>query len=886
MKIRTILSASLVSLFAAINCAAEEIVTIPKERQQELNKIEGDFFKRLYLDPVIEALQDESEENREAWKGMLQTAEDSLYYMSGGMLPVWREYIGRGAVDAYEKGCNYPLPIGYAYSSLIKKKDKIKEAFRRAYLALEDDKRWNAATRLQFGAFFLIGGNRDEELYPSAEEIEFKYLKRFLLETEWSEDEVGAVWFILQFAVHGEITPAFKAAESEGKVFDPWLKLMVEAEDAHHRAWAARGNGFASTVTEEGWKIYGEEIVKVLPLCEKAYALRPDLPQSTHLALKTCYGNSDEMQLWLNRAKACRYDYLVAYSDYIFGSRPRWGGRTEKMAKLCIDLAKEGEFETMVPLFAYEKMVGNVFEDEGGIVMSSGRYKNADQFVAKAHKIYSRYFDGYRKSRYANEKACFIEKVHIAVALADLAWRLENAEEFDYWTKRVEELKMPVNETHFNEGYRAYAKYLPRFKELDKEKREIFLRGVRALDSKKDGEALDKLVELAKEKGYNDLLLSAALLRGGKIDLRPHVTMQSSSGQTLNLVLRGDARNHMIYRVKVKADAHSRGTTYFNANIQASCNGKRTEGITALCFRGHENYMPNWYSEEQTCAFELEILNDKVRLTQEGELHWEKELPGKPTECSFLSIYSFFNPKIEIETLELEFLGNNDTEFTIKSAAGAKRKRVIPPPTPKTNFEKIDLPAINGVKPCYQWQDTTRESGVSPISFRTMNNGYTLSCDQMRSKEMVLSFPQKPTKGFTVLMSVEYWYQKGEEYRLLGVKMKGQEGNEDRMSVRADMTSLQVSAVAQNAVKRWTGSVPLKKQPNHSILAFTYDYQHGLSAYQMQNGEWVELVSAVKCRYKGEEPIELRFGPLLDISGVFLYPTRLDLPALKSLPLK
>lgn len=872
--------------FAAFIFAAkgEEVVQIPEARQTELNRIEADFFKRLYLEPVIVALENESEENREAWRGSLQTAEDSLYYFSGGMLPVWREHIGRGAVEAYEKGCNYPLPIAYAYSSLIKKEANIKAAFRRAYLALECDNRWNAATRLQFGACFLIGGNRDEALYPSAAEIEFNNVKRFLLETEWSADELGAVWFILQFAVHGEITPAFKAAEEEGKVFDPWLKLMVEAEDAHNRAWAARGEGYASTVTEEGWKIYGEEIAKVLPLCEKAYALRPDLPQSTHLALKTCYGNAAKMQLWLDRARSSRYDYLVSYSDYLFGSRPRWGGKTEKMAKLCIDLAKEGKFETMVPLFAYEKMAGDVFEDEGGIVMSSGRYKNADEFVAKAHKIYSRYFDGYRKSSYANERACFIEKVHIAVALADLAWRLENAEEFDYWTKRIDELKMPVKETYFAEARRAYEKYLPRFRELEGEKREIFLRGVHQLDAKKEGEALDMLIELATEKGYNDLLLSAALLRGGKIDLKPLLKPQGQGGRFFNVVLKGDARNHMIYRVKVKADPNNRGTTYFNSNLQAYCNGKRTQDIKALCFRGFDNYTPSWYPEEPTCSFEFEILNDKVRLTQEGELHWEKELPGKPTDCTFVSFDAYFNQKVEVETLELEMLGNDDTEFTIKSAAGSKRKREIPPPKPA--FEKIVLPALKGVKPVYEWQDMNRENGASPVFFRSMKNGYTLSCDQMRSKEMVLSFPQYPTKDFTAILSVEYWYEKGEEYRLLGVKMKGQESSVDRMSVRADMSSLMVSAVAQDDVKRWTGSVPLKRKPNHSILAFTYDYQHGLSAYQLQNDEWVELVSSVKCRYKGEEPIELRFGPLLDISRVFLYPIRLELPALKCLPLR
>lgn len=873
--------------------ASYDVVTVPIERQDELRRIEGEYFRRQFFDPVKRALADEDEQKQQDWGAIVQTAEDSLYYYGGGILKSWREYLGRGATEAFKKGCNYPLPIAFSYASLIKKDEDIHEAFRRVWESLEHDRRWNAATGLMFNSMLWIGDNRGSGEYPPKATMELEAQKAFLREAAWTTNELGAVFHLLTFASHGDVLPAIREVESEGVVIDPWLKTLAEASDAHDRAWAARGSGYASTVTRDGWRIYESEIAKVLPLCEKAYAMRPDLPHSTQIALSSCYGQSDKMSLWVKRARACRRDFLPAFTQYLFGSRPRWGGTQQKMAEFCLALAREGDFETMAPIFAYERIVEDVFASEGGVTLESGRYPNIDRFIEKTRTAFEPYFEGYRKSVYANTKAHTLEKMHVAVALADLAWRLGDAEELSYWTERIDTIGMPVKETQFKRAYELYAPYLPQIKKLHGERRDRFVRGVHALHSQGSNEDIDGLVAIAKELRANDILLSCALMRCGTLDLKPYV-YTSFSSQNLNINLAKRARDHLILRVKLRGSEREAAMKRFRFGVAAYSAGfKSSARHEATGFQGDINGFPPWPANESTCAFELEIVGTQMRLTQGGLRIWEKTLPARPTTCASFSLTGFTGPGLEIEKCGLEVSDNLD--FTVESVPASMkelrdnlRKSSAPKPVvAKTKMTSV--PEISGVKCAYNFRDTPNPM-VKTTKFRGMQAGYHFQCDDIESGDASLKFSERPTDGFTIFVEYAAFVPKESEreLRLLGVAMKGKEDGADRMSVRVDTKTGLVSAVAQNDAKRWTGDGAMNLKSTDGFFAVTYDYGHGLCVYQREENEpkWRKLVSSEKCRYKGEKPSELRLGPGFSLRGVYFYPKSADADELNDFTLR
>ncbi len=55
---------------------------------------------------------------------------------------------------------------------------------------------------------------------------------------------------------------------------------VIEAEGRISYAFSARGTGWASTVTEEGWKVYAERLKAAQELVESAHKLKRDAPET------------------------------------------------------------------------------------------------------------------------------------------------------------------------------------------------------------------------------------------------------------------------------------------------------------------------------------------------------------------------------------------------------------------------------------------------------------------------------------------------------------------------------------------------------------------------------------------------------------------------------
>lgn len=866
-----------------------EIIEILPERSAAILAAETAYFRREFFEPVAKAYENESEDRKKSWKGVLQTAEDCIYYLSGGILPSWREYLGRGAEDAFKKGCYYPIPLAYSYASLIKRDAAIQDAFGKAYENLKTDDRWNTASRLMFYSFLAIGKNAPESITNEEKtDLKRRELKTFLKEARWTSDELGGVYQLASFAAGHELGYVLNELEAEGVELDPWLKTMFLAEIAYRKAWDARGAGYANTVTEEGWRIYGEEIAKVLPLAEKAYNLRPDLPQSSLMAMKTCYGDEGRERFWLNRVMSSRPGYLNAHAQYLWGTRPRWGGSLRKMAAFCLGLAKRGEFETAVPIFAYERLVNDVFYSEGGITTDEGSYPNVDKFIQFHSDIFGTYFKGYKESGFY-KNASFLERMHVAVALAEIAWRLENVEEFLYWVDETKRLGMPVKETQFAEGFHQYNQYVDDIRKLSDGKRKTFLAGVHALHSNGNNAAIDKMSAIAREIGNHQLAFECALSRRGKCDLRAFLKGGNQNTQNYSINFGRKARDHMIFRFQVRGSSnYSRTTFSYQLFALSSIVGDESDSLSIQTTRSRENDEKNpiWRLDEETCMFELEISGTTMRLTQNGRRIWERKLHARPSQYSNFSIRGFVGMECTVEKFELEILDARGFEIVSEELPMPKHTPVkstyVKPETPKLgDVEAVACRTKNGF--IGGW----KAHNVSPIKddpdkaqvlLRT-NSGIRLDVPDPKGDAATLIFEYDKlskanmTKDSTIGVIC---FEMGEGKR---------PDPKDGIYFKCDPETGKVSAVAVENGKSWSSEGTLDLAAEKGKIAFGYDYQHGAVLYQRtkEDEPWKVILGPNKCRFRGKKPVSLTVGSSsfssraesiksLTVKDIYIYP--------------
>lgn len=875
-----------------------EIIEISAERRAAVESTENRYFRRVFYTPVEQALAKESDKDRNDWACVLQTAEDSLYYLSGGILPSWREYLGRGAEEAYKKGCFYPVPLSFSYASLIKPDAKIQEAFSAAHELLGRDDQWNAASRMMFYSFFAIDKNAPER-FTAEDKKRFKCreLKAYLKAADWTADELGAVYQLASFAAGDYLEEVISELKREGVTLDPWLEAMFSAEAAYRKAWNARGTGYANTVTEDGWRVYEEEIVKVLPLAGKAYNLRPDLPQSCALAMKTCYGEEGRQGLWLNRVYASRPSYLNALTQYLFGIRPRWGGSREKMARFCLSLAKRGEFETAVPVFAYERLVKDVFTSEGGISTEKGGYPNVDKFVREVRDAFEPYFDGYRKSEFY-KTASFLERMHVAVALADIAWRLEKADELLYWSDEIKRLGMPVKETQFKDGYETYCGYLDTLKRLSGEKRRTFLVGVHALHSDGRNEDIDRMAELAREIGDYELAFKCALSRRGKSDLRGFLKNNGSQRtQNYEIKMNRIARDHMVFRFKLRGGARA-GLTNFSCQLfalGAIGSGKSTT-FTIQTRRGliTDKENPAWPYHEETCTFEVEFSGDVMRLTQCGRRIWERQLATRPSQFRNFWFTGFVGIEATVEKMELEVLDTHgfaieSEDIPMPTFAPPKPER---PTTPKLGgVDVVACHVKDGFVGGYRMFNTinSKEDGkIYRKKLRESSSGVRLDVPEPRggAAMMIARYDKLSRVNIPKDCALGTISFKCDDSSMMTPK--------EAIRLEINPENGIVSAVAVSNGKRWQSAAPLDLDAECGLIAFGYDYAHGVVVYQRIKDDepWKEILVAQKCRYQGEKPMVLTVGCSsfstglktmrdVEILDVYLYPKVLNLDELK-----
>ena len=141
------------------------------------------------------------------------------------------------------------------------------------------------------------------------------------------------------------------AAALEASGADPWLGLLFRGKAEIDAAWKARGSGWASTVTDDGWKGFGEHQKAAAEALEKAHALHPEFPNAAAYMVKVSGAGCDgDLDLWFRRALAAQADNAYAWIQYRWHNLPRWGGSVERIRRLSEAALATRRHDSWIPV--------------------------------------------------------------------------------------------------------------------------------------------------------------------------------------------------------------------------------------------------------------------------------------------------------------------------------------------------------------------------------------------------------------------------------------------------------------------------------------------------------------------------------------------------------
>ncbi len=175
---------------------------------------------------------------------------------------------------------------------------------------------------------------------------------------DWAADladsprHTGAVYDFASSLLGVEDNDRLVAFEQSGA--DPWIALMVRGNVEKRLAWKARGSGWASEVSQDGWKGFRDHLDEAAKAYRAAWLLRPDLPHAAEAMVEVSGPGGDQkaLDLWFRRSLDVQADSPGAWQSYFwYGCYPRWGGSPQDMRAMADAARDAGHPESLLPYF-------------------------------------------------------------------------------------------------------------------------------------------------------------------------------------------------------------------------------------------------------------------------------------------------------------------------------------------------------------------------------------------------------------------------------------------------------------------------------------------------------------------------------------------------------
>jgi len=158
----------------------------------------------------------------------------------------------------------------------------------------------------------------------------------------------------------------------EQRISGPILALAVSVYTSY--AWDARGNGYANTVSDQGWALM-EKRLKIAENCaEQAFIVDPYIRATPTRMIAVELGQNKgrkRLDVWFNRGVALNPNDYDLHSNYLYYLEPKWHGSEEQMLNFARVVGTQKNWKGGLPLLieeahrklsAYEKDVAAYFQ--------------------------------------------------------------------------------------------------------------------------------------------------------------------------------------------------------------------------------------------------------------------------------------------------------------------------------------------------------------------------------------------------------------------------------------------------------------------------------------------------------------------------------------------
>jgi ankyrin repeat protein len=188
------------------------------------------------------------------------------------------------------------------------------------------------------------------------------------------------------------LKPLIKNLKKSPEEYSPWLLNMLQGEMMDSNAWDARGRGWASSVTKDGWSNFKKLGVKSAEFYRKAWELHPEFPEAAAELIEAAMAghtkDSEDIDFWFLKSVAAQIDYFDAYESYSWALRPRWGGTHKDMLQLGQAAYNTKLFSTNAPrFFVIQLLLTEQDRNDKNIEWRNDFYKKEVQ--DKINKLYS-----------------------------------------------------------------------------------------------------------------------------------------------------------------------------------------------------------------------------------------------------------------------------------------------------------------------------------------------------------------------------------------------------------------------------------------------------------------------------------------------------------------
>lgn len=162
------------------------------------------------------------------------------------------------------------------------------------------------------------------------------------------------------------LTPAKKLefcdALTKRPTASPWILNYLYGHTEVKLAWEARGTGWASTVSDDGWRALHEHMQKARDYLAKAHALHPEFPEPATEMIAVAMGDGGRLQVdgreWFEKAVRAQLDFYPAYEAYQLSLWPRWGGSQRAMFDVGVECLQTRRYDTYVPFQLFRAVEG------------------------------------------------------------------------------------------------------------------------------------------------------------------------------------------------------------------------------------------------------------------------------------------------------------------------------------------------------------------------------------------------------------------------------------------------------------------------------------------------------------------------------------------------